>query len=206
MCITIPSSANVNRSRRIPLWHWLTESPLRLLSAGGGLSLIPALSQGLMGRSLAVEWTLFNLLFAILPFFVFALLLDHLPIRLKVTPLRYVAYGSLLFLMLAGQVVFYLSTALGDGPGWGYLAATLLPWIWFLRLFNNFLKTSYLCVRQGSLGLFMSLLWGAASAALTGAVLASGWQAIPMPMPVLIGGLSYLLPGSLFYLVSRYSH
>jgi hypothetical protein len=149
-------------------------------------------------------WSLFNLFFGILPFFVFSLLLNDLPLRLKVTPLRYVTYGSLFFLMLAAQMVFHLSTALGDGPGWVYLAATLLPWIWFLRLFDNFLKTSYLSGQRGSGALFKSLLWGTTCAAVTGVVLISGWQTITML--ALIGGLSYLLPGSFFYLVSRYSH
>jgi hypothetical protein len=202
MCITIPSSANVDRSRRIPLWHWLTETPLRLLCAGGGISLALGLLYPLYGLPITDVWLLFNLFFGILPFFIFALLLDDLPGRLKVTPLRYVAYGSLFFLMLAGQMVFHLSMALGDGPGWVYLVTTLFPWIWFLRVFDNFLKTSYLSGQKGSRALFLSLLWGGVSATVAGVVLIS-WQ--PMPLLVLIGGLSYLLPGSLFYLVSRFS-
>jgi hypothetical protein len=153
---------------------------------------------------MADEWPLFNLMFGILPFFLFALLLDTLPHRLKVTPLRYVTYGSLFFLMLIGQLLFHLSSALSDGPGWVYLVATMLPWVWFLRVFDNFLKTSYLSAQRGNRALFICLLWGAASAAVTGGILLSGWQT--MPMIALVTGLSYLLPGSLFYLVSRYSH
>jgi uncharacterized membrane protein YjjP (DUF1212 family) len=149
-------------------------------------------------------WSVLNLFFGILPFFIFALLLDDLPRRLKVTPLRYVAYGLLFFFMLTGQMVFHLSTALGDGPGWIYLMTTLLPWIWFLRVFANFLKTSYLSGQRISRALFISLFWGAASVAVTGIVLISGWQTTPVP--ALISGLSYLIPGSLFYLVLRYSH
>jgi hypothetical protein len=203
MCITIPSSANIGRSRKIPLWHWLTQSPLRLLSAGGVVSLLPALLHGLSVSPVADGWSVFNLLFAILPFFVFALLLAYLPGRLKVTPLRYVGYGSLFFLMLACQLTFHLSILLGGEPGIGYLAVNLIIWLWFIKVFSDFLRSSYVRGRQRCRGLFISLLWGFVVGAAAGIALISGWLATPMI--ALIAGLSYLLPASLFYLLCRYS-
>jgi hypothetical protein len=202
MCITIPSSANIERSRKIPLWHWLTESPVRLLSAGGGFSLALELLHRLMVAPMADHWSIFNLFFGIFPFFIFAQLLVYLPYRLKVTPQRYVGYGSLFFLMLASQILFHLSMRLSDGPGTAYLIATLLSWVWFLRVFSNFLKTSYKTRQKWNKGLFIALLWGLASGVAAGVALVSGWQTIPIL--ALITGLSYLLPASLFYLLSRY--
>jgi hypothetical protein len=202
MCITIPSSANIDRSRKIPLWHWLTQSPVRLLSAGGGFSLALGLLHRLMGGSLVDDWQVYNLLFGILPFFLFAQLLAYLPRRLKVTPLRYVGYGSLFFLLLVGQILFHLSIVLGNGPGMLYLSVNLLSWGWFLRVFSRFLSTSYITGQKWNGGLFIALVWGAVSGGAMGVVLISGWLTIPML--ALVAGLSYLLPASLFYLFSRY--
>ncbi|MGD8914777.1 MAG: hypothetical protein PVI97_20250 [Candidatus Thiodiazotropha sp.] len=202
MCITIPSSANIDRSRKIPLWHWLTQSPVRLLSAGGGVSLLPALWHSLSVSPMADGWQVFNLLFAILPFFLFALLLAYLPSRLKVTPLRYVGYGSLFFLMLACQLLFHLSILLGEAPGITYFVVNLIAWLWFIKVFGDFLRSSYVRDQKWSRGLFISLLWGIVVGAATGIALISGW--LTMPIMALIAGLSYLLPASLFLLFSRY--
>jgi hypothetical protein len=151
---------------------------------------------------MADGWPAFNLLFAILPFFLFALLLAYLPSRLKVTPLRYVGYGSLFFLMLACQLLFHLSIILGGEPGITYLVVNLIAWLWFIKVFSDFLRSSYVRGQKWSRGLFISILWGFVLGGITGIVIISGW--LVTPKIALIAGLSYLLPASLFYLLSRY--
>lgn len=153
---------------------------------------------------MADGWPVFNLLFAILPFFLFALLLAYLPNRLKVTPLRYVGYGSLFFLMLVCQLLFHLSIILGGEPGITYLVVNLIAWLWFIKVFSDFLRSSYVRGQQWSRGLFISLLWGGVVGAANGIVLISGW--LTTPIMALIAGLSYLLPASLFCLVSLYQN
>ena len=149
MCITIPSSANIDRSRQLPLWQWLIDSPIRLLSAGGGISICLGLLHWRYGMSVTDGWLSFNLLYGVLPFFLFPQLLAYLPSRLKVSPLRYVGYGSLFFLMLAAQLVFYLSIILGDRPGMTYLLLTLMAWLFLLRVITNFLRSSYVAAGCG---------------------------------------------------------
>jgi hypothetical protein len=151
---------------------------------------------------MADGWPAFNLLFAILPFFLFALLLTYLPSRLKVTPLRYVGYGSLFFLMLTCQLLFHLSIILGGEPGITYLVVNLIAWLWFIKVFSDFLRSSYVRGQKWSRGLFISILWGFVLGGITGIVIISGW--LVTPIIALIAGLSYLLPASLFYLLSRY--
>jgi hypothetical protein len=147
-------------------------------------------------------WPVFNLLFGVLPFFLFALLLVYLPSRLKVTPLRYVAYGSLFFLMLVCQLLFHLSIILGGEPGITYLVVHLIVWLWFLKMFSDFKRSSYVRGQKWSGALFISLLWGVIVGGATGTVLISGW--LETSAMVSIAALSYLLPASLFFLFSLY--
>ncbi|PVV08750.1 MAG: hypothetical protein B6D77_11345 [gamma proteobacterium symbiont of Ctena orbiculata] len=204
MCITIPSSANIDRNRQLPLWQWLIDSPIRLLSAGGGISICLGLLHWRYGMSVADGWLSFNLLYGVLPFFLFPQLLAYLPSRLKVSPLRYVGYGSLFFLMLAAQLVFYLSIILGDRPGMTYLLLTLMAWLFLLRVILNFLRSSYMTGRLWHRGLLIWLLWGVASGCMAGLFLISG--SITTAPLSLLAGASYILPASLFYLVLRYSN
>ncbi|MES9968581.1 MAG: hypothetical protein ABW092_01020 [Candidatus Thiodiazotropha sp.] len=203
MCITIPSSANIASGRQSPLWRWLTDSPVRLLSAGGGISICLGVLVWLFGPAVSAAWQGFNLLFGILPFFLFAQLLSLLPKGLKVTPLRYLAYGSLCFLMLAAQVVFSLSIMLADGPGVTYLLLVMTAWLFLLRVIINFLRSSFVTARIWQRGLFISLLWGLASGCITAFFLVSG--SLTTALPPLLAGIGYLAPASLFYLVLRYS-
>ncbi|MBT2968640.1 MAG: hypothetical protein KME56_04995 [Candidatus Thiodiazotropha sp. (ex Ctena orbiculata)] len=198
MCITIPSSAHVRRSRRIPLWGWLTDSPARLLPAGGLLSIAFWLS--LFNPMDMDAWAGFNLLFGILPFFLFAQLLLHLPRLLSVTPPGYLRYGLLFFLLLGAQFLFFLSSMQGDGVGLLYLLLLSLSWILQLRLVTNFYGFSYLSGRFCNRILFYALLWAGLIGAVTLVSLSAGW--IGNPLWPLLAGILYLLPLMIFLLIA----
>ncbi len=130
MCITIPSSARAGRESASgsPVWRWLIDSPLRLLAVGGIFSLLLSGGFALSDGSVVTPWSWFNLLFGILPFFLFGLLFHVYPEWLRGTPVRYARFGSLFFLLLGGQLAYYLSTLMADGPGVVYLLILLLGW------------------------------------------------------------------------------
>jgi len=130
MCITIPSSA---RSDRNPnpghrAWRGLSDSPLRLLSTGGVIALGPLLLTVGSPGSVVPLWFWFNLLFGVVPLFLFAGLLQVLPIRTGGTPVRYTRYALVCFLLCGAQLAWHLSAWWGDGPGPLYLLLLLGGW------------------------------------------------------------------------------
>ena len=192
MCITIPSSANVGRSRAFPAWVWLTSSPFKLLTFGGVFGLSLWLLQMALGRTSDWEWMILNLLFGVAPMFLFGVLLSYLPDWLKVTPLRYVHYGALFFLMSIAQLVFHASLLFAGGPGLVFLGLLLFSWGLVLKYVRQFLSASYQKGLLPEWGLFIILSWGA----VTGAGL-SAWHLIwgdASPWLCWLGGLSYLPP------------
>ncbi len=200
MCITIPTTAHTGRSREIPLWRWLRDSPARLFPAGGLLATLLWLWRALFGESAVDAWMVFDLLFGVLPFFLFGQLLARLPLRLGVTPPRYSSYGMLFFLMLAAQLLVHFSNLPGGGMGLGYLLLVAVSWWVLLRLVFNFLKFSYRTRRTWDQALFYLLLWGGAMGGLTLLSLRLGW--ITTPLGPLLAGISYLLPASLIVLIA----
>jgi hypothetical protein len=143
MCITIPSSANVKRARQWAVWHWLAQTPLRLFGFGGmlflGLALLPIRSSS-EGFSV---WQVYNLLLLVLPALLLGPLLAYLPAQLKVTPLRYVGYGALFFLLLFGQLAFLVVRLRGVEPGLTYLLLQAMAWSMGLAFFRQMLASSY---------------------------------------------------------------
>lgn len=143
MCITIPSSANVKRARQWGAWHWLARTPLRLFGFGGVLFLSLALLQMLFSDVGFTLWPAYNLLLLILPALLLGPLLTHLPARLKVTPIRYVGYAALFFVLLLGQLAFLAARLRGAEPGLTYLLLQALAWSMGLGLFQRMLAGSY---------------------------------------------------------------
>jgi hypothetical protein len=144
-------------------------------------------------------WTVFNLLYGVLPFFLFGLLLARLPRRLGVTPPRYSSYGLLFFLMLAAQLLRHLPVLPGGGMGLGYLLLVSVSWWFLLRQVFGFLKFSYRSDRIWDQTLFYLMLWGGAMGGLTLLSLGLGWML--SPLGPLLAGLSYLLPVLLIVLI-----
>jgi hypothetical protein len=193
MCITIPSSANVEHSRRYPAWQWLSATPLRLLAFGGVISLIVWVAFALFSKSPDWVWLVMDLGFGIVPMFIFGIMLNTLPVWLKVTPLRYVRYGMLFFLMLASQMFFYGTLLMGWEPGIFYAVLLLLIWLMMLNHIHQFLKTTYLKSVLIERGLQISLLWGlmVGSALMVSQLISSGATSVLFSG---LGLLSYLLP------------
>jgi hypothetical protein len=144
MCITIPSSANVKRARQWAAWRWLAESPLRLFGFAGVLFLGTALSQILWMSEGRAVWPLYNLLLLVLPTLLLGPLLTYLPVALKVTPLRYVGYGALFFVLLFTQLAYLVAGLQGTEPGFLYLLLQAVAWSLGLIFFQRMLATSFL--------------------------------------------------------------
>ena len=143
MCITIPSSANVKRARQWAVWRWLAESPLRLFAFAGVLFLATALLPILLTTDGHAVWPLYNLLLLVLPTLLLGPLLAYLPAALKVTPVRYVGYGALFFVLLFGQLVFLATGLRGAEPGFLYLLLQATAWSLGLIFFQRMLATSF---------------------------------------------------------------
>lgn len=143
MCITIPSSANVKRVRQWAAWHWLAQTPLRLFGFGGVLFLSLALLQMLFTSQGFSFWPAYNLLLLILPAMLLGPLLAYLPARLKVTPLRYVGYAALFFVLLLGQLAFLSACLREVEPGLSYLLLQAMAWSMGLGFFQRMLTGSF---------------------------------------------------------------
>jgi uncharacterized protein involved in response to NO len=160
--------------------------------SGGLFSLLLWLLSMAFTRLPASEWMVLNLMFGVIPMFAFGLLLHVLPQWLKVTPLRYVSYGALFFLMLASQLVFYLSLMFSEGPGMIYFTLILLSWLLMLKNTKQFFNSSYqksLLIEQG---LFITLLFGGSlGVGLFVLQLTGVFSSVPLCW---LGGGSYLLP------------
>ncbi len=143
MCITIPSSANVKQARQWVVWEWLAASPLRLYLIGGGLMLLAALAQRLYGMEMAAGWAQFNLLFALMPTLLLGGAFAWLPPLLKVTPLTYVRFASLFFLLLIVQMLFHADGLLDETPGALYLLPLALAWVTSLSTLRGMLRLSF---------------------------------------------------------------
>lgn len=199
MCITIPSSANVGRSRSLPAWVWLTESPLRLLTFAGLMSLVSWLAMASLVQGLAWYWMIYDLLYAVLPLFLWGVALSFMPRWLKVTPLRYVSYGMVFMLMLASQLAFYLSLLFSEAPGLIYLSLLLIAWAVCLNLLKGFLQSSFQRRQFTERGMFASLVWGATLGVALSLAMVFGH---PLePAVYWLAGLSYLLPLAVFLLI-----
>ncbi|MEW8624519.1 MAG: hypothetical protein AB2551_02050 [Candidatus Thiodiazotropha sp.] len=204
MCITIPSSANVARSRSLPLWNWLAESPLRLLSAAGLLSLLFALVQWRFYPPASLQWPLLNLLFAITPTLFLGFSLSYMPIWLKVTPLSYVGYGLLFVLILIVQLVFHLSMLFGETAGLLYMILLGISWLVSLKVLRGFIQRSFQRRHFLQWGIFAALLWGCLLGALFALTALFGVQL--SQSLYWLGGLSYLLPLTAFLIISSVSY
>ncbi|MES9850752.1 MAG: hypothetical protein ABW170_02835 [Candidatus Thiodiazotropha sp. L084R] len=198
MCITIPSSANVGHSRSIPAWVWLTETPVRLLTAAGLISLMLWSLQLFLMQSQSWNWMIFNLVFAVLPASAFGVVLSYMPLWLKVTPLRYVNYGMLFILILASQLVFHLSIYFGESPGLFYLSLLLIVWAVCLKFVKNFLASSFQRHRLFEQGVFAALLMGGALGVLL--TVLSLTERLEGQHYYWLAGLFYLLPLVIFLL------
>jgi hypothetical protein len=143
MCITIPSSANVKRSRQWVLWQWLAATPLRLFVFTGALYLTASLLQILLSSGGLTPWSAYNLLFLVLPSLMLGPLLQRLPGILRVTPISYVKYATLFFLLSASQLLFHGALVQGAAPGSIYLTLLALAWSLGLILFKGMLTASY---------------------------------------------------------------
>ncbi|MCU7842799.1 MAG: hypothetical protein KZQ93_03055 [Candidatus Thiodiazotropha sp. (ex Monitilora ramsayi)] len=143
MCITIPSSANVKKARQWLFWQWLSATPLRLFTAGGVLCLagtvLQAITLGLSPRG----WTVYNLLFSVLPILLLGPLLTYLPYTLRVSAVSYVRYVLLFSLLLASQVVFYLVTPSATLAVILYLSLLLPAWIAIILSIKGMQTVSY---------------------------------------------------------------
>ncbi len=184
MCITIPSSANVKKARPWSFWQWLSATPRRLYLIGGGLFLCAALGMDLARPSPVAGWRQFNLLLAIAPTLMLGPLFDRLPRLLRVTPLTYVRYVSLFFLLALTQLAFLIDGLRGTSPGLLYLAGLALAWGLSLTTLRGLIGLSY----RGDAGRASAILYLLLMIALTGLVLAIG----------LYGGWLTSLPGYLW--------
>ncbi len=170
MCITIPSSANVKRARQWALWQWLSATPVRLYLSGGGLFLLLALAMDLTIPAPAAGWRQFNLIFAIAPTLILGLLFEDLPRLLKVTPLTYVRFASLFFLLLLTQVAFLVDGLRGMPPGLLYLIGLGLVWGLSLGTLHGLIRFSY----AGAAGRALVILYLLLALGLAGLALAIG--------------------------------
>ncbi len=175
MCITIPSSANVKRAHQWVVWRWLSASPLRLYLIGGGLMLVAALAGELAGLQMAAGWDQFNLLFALVPVLLLGASFEWMPGLLRVTPLTYVRFSSLFFLLLLSQLLFHADALLGEVPGLFYLLTLGLVWSLSLMTLRGMLRRSYVGL-AGMAGSIVHLLLLAGVAGLGIAIgLVGGW-------------------------------
>jgi hypothetical protein len=175
MCITIPSSANVKKSRQWVVWRWLAASPLRLYLIGGVLLLIAVLAVGSVAQEAGTAWMQFNLLFGIVPCLLLGPVFEHLPRLLKVTPLTYVRFSSLFFLLLLSQLLFLADTLWGRVPGLFYLLPLGLFWGLALLTLKGMLRLSYAGVVAMAEALFHLLLVAGVAGLLMAGGLISGW-------------------------------
>jgi hypothetical protein len=175
MCITIPSSANVKRAHQWVVWQWLAASPLRLYLIGGVLLLIVALSAALTIPNTAPGWFQFNLLFALIPCLLLAPLFEYLPGLLKVTPLTYVRFASLFFLLLLTQLLFHATGFLGQAPGLLYLLSLGIFWVVVLLTLKGMLNLSFAGIAGMATALFHLLLLAGVVGLLIATGLSSGW-------------------------------
>ncbi len=199
MCITIPSSPNVARSRSFPLWNRLAATPLRMLGFAALIGLSVWLLMLMFSTAADPLWMTADLVFALLPTGLFGILLSRLPEWLKVTPLRYVNYGILFFLVLTVQLVFHLSILFGAQPGWSYALISLMSWWLMLKHVRQFFAATYqrkIAIEQV---IRRFLYWGAAATA--GGYLALLLTHSGSLMILAVAGLSYLLPLAILILI-----
>ncbi|MEJ2453020.1 MAG: hypothetical protein P8103_02530 [Candidatus Thiodiazotropha sp.] len=175
MCITIPSSANVRKARQWVVWQWLSASPLRLYLIGGGLMLLAALAQRLVGMEMAAGWAQFNLLFALMPILLLGGAFEWLPPLLKVTPLTYVRFASLFFLLLIAQILFHADGLLGEAPGALYLLPLGLAWVTSLLTLRGMLRISFTGLAPMAAAVLHLLLLAGTAGLLIAVGLVSGW-------------------------------
>jgi uncharacterized membrane protein YqjE len=175
MCITIPSSANVKRARQWIVWQWLAASPLRLYLIGGVMLLFVALSTALATQEAVPGWFQFNLLFALIPCLLLAPLFEYLPGLLKVTPLTYVRFASLFFLLLLTQLLFHADGFLGQAPGLTYLLSLGIFWGLVLVTLRGMLRLSFAGIAEMAVALFHLLLLAGIVGLLIATGLISGW-------------------------------
>ncbi len=175
MCITIPSSANVKKSRQWVVWQWLAASAFRLYLIGGALLLTATLAVGSVAQKGAPGWMQFNLLFGIVPCLLLGPVFEYLPRLLKVTPLTYVRFSSLFFLLLLSQLLFLADTLWGRVPGLFYLLPLGLFWGLALLTLKGMLRLSYAGVVAMAEAMFHLLLVAGVAGLLMAGGLISGW-------------------------------
>jgi hypothetical protein len=178
MCITIPSSANVKRARQWVVWQWLAASPLRLYLIGGTLLSMASLVVERVGLEAATGWSHFNLHFALLPTLLLGVLFEWLPGVLKVTPLTYVRYAFVFFLLLLSQLLFYTGLLWGQTPGLLYLLPLALAWGISLQTLRAMLKLSYVTLAGMAVALFYLLLLLVGAGLFIALGLLGGWQSL----------------------------
>jgi hypothetical protein len=169
------------------------------MTSAGVLGLILWLTQAALLETLPWKWMVFDLLFGILPMFISALLLTHMPNWLKVTPLRYVNYGLLFFLSMTSQLAFLASMALSGAPGLFYLLTLMTSWSVLLKYINGFIRSSYQRRMIVERGMFISLLWGVLVGIVLSVLLIYGL--VNGVIYGVLAGNSYLFPLTLFLLV-----
>ncbi|MET0051085.1 MAG: hypothetical protein ABW095_08395 [Candidatus Thiodiazotropha sp.] len=199
MCITIPSSPNVARSRSFPLWNRLAASPARLLGFAALISLSAWCLMWLFSTAANPLWMTADLVFAVLPIGLFGLMLGRMPEWLKVTPLRYVNYGILFYLLLTAQLVFHLSILLGAQPGWLFGLLSLAGWWLVLKYTRQFFMATYQRTITLENAIRLLLNWGAVATA--GGYLALLLTQAGSLMILALAGLSYLLPLAILLLI-----
>jgi hypothetical protein len=204
MCITIPSSANVSRARQWIVWQWLAASPFRLYLIGGLLMLASLLVGALAGLEVSAGWGQFNLLFAVVPVLLLGVVFEWFPRLLKVTPLTYVRFASLFFLLLLSQLLFYLAALLGQSPGLLYLLVLGLVWGSSLQTLRGMLRLSYTGLAGMAAAIVHLLtLVGVAGLAIA-AGLVSGWlSSLPAYAWIGLAPLHLFALLALLYLRSR---
>lgn len=176
MCITIPSSANVKRSRRWGAWQWLAATPLRLFAFSGALSLFGGLMQTLFASWDMGGWPAYNLLFLVLPTLLLGPLFQFLPVLLRVTPLSYVKYASLFFVLLAAQLSFHGAALTGKAPGFVYLSLLALAWTLVSMFLRGMLAASYRSDLGWAWITFRLMPSMGAGGMLAGIALKAGWM------------------------------
>ncbi len=199
MCITIPSSPNVARSRSFPLWNRLAASPARLLGFAALLSVLAWSMMWIFSTTADPLWMAADLAFAVLPMGLFGILLSRLPEWLKVTPLGYVNYAILFFLLLTAQLVFHLSILLGAQPGWSFVLLSIGGWLLVLKHNRQFFAATYQRTIAIEQAIRFFLNWGAVAAAGGYLVLLLTHAASLMVLALV--GLSSLLPLTILILI-----
>ncbi len=199
MCITIPSSPNVARSRSFPLWNRLAATPLRLLGFASLISLAAWMLMLVLSTTADPLWMAADLVFAILPMGLFGILLRRLPEWLKVTPLGYVSYSILFFLLLTAQLVFHLSILFGAQPGWLFALLSMAGWLLVLKHNRQFFAATYQRTIAIEQAIRRFLNWGAVAAAGGYLVLLLSHAASLMMFALV--GLSSLLPLAILILI-----